>query len=102
MEQRCETCRHWKAEGEADDLEGFRLCDSPKVRFATTRRPAPGADAVLLDESTDTPIPIDGAGVLDGSGYWGALVTGAKFGCVQHEPATSTPPAPTPTPPRPR
>jgi hypothetical protein len=84
MSGRCETCGWWQEASTNDDRARFndaslresytyeiiaavRFCHSPALRFS--ERPAD-----------------DGAAVVDGSGYFAALLTGPQFGCVNHAP----------------
>jgi hypothetical protein len=80
---RCRSCRWWQEASDKDSAASFndaslrdpetyeiidavRFCRSPALRFS--ERPAD-----------------DGAAVVDGSGYYGALMTGPAFGCVNFD-----------------
>lgn len=87
----CKTCKWWKQPKEIDeedraDISNGRVCSCPKTVFGDQRY-ASSVDRVVLDDATEEPIDPSGAAVLDGSGYWGCLVTGPDFGCVNHEEA---------------
>ncbi len=93
-EKRCKTCRWW---GDPEAIQKFvnvNRCVAPKVLFAGEGQPVnedePWGDQVLLglDDNPETPqhaIAPDEASVMDGSGYFAALLTGPEFGCVNHE-----------------
>ena len=78
---RCRTCRHWTLSGARDD-KVTRDCKSPKITFAVLKY-EDNLD-VVVDKSGSS-IASNGAGVMDGEGYWAGLVTGPDFGCIHHE-----------------
>lgn len=76
--EHCKTCRWWGVEPEQgirgdQPSDGTNFCGNPGIAFS----------------EDSGPVPIGGASILDGSGFWGAIVTHDEFGCVRHEP---TPP----------
>lgn len=71
----CKTCKHWKIieDDRSENERSFlKCCHHPRLQTPDYDKP-------------DRECFADGAMVVDGSGYWGRLMTGPDFGCVNHE-----------------
>ncbi len=85
----CKTCKWWKDEEDRlDRYTNAKKCTSPHVHFARINSYVADERLLTTDEDERDPLPPTDAGVLDGSGYWGALFPGPDFGCIHHEEKT--------------
>lgn len=83
-EKTCKTCRFWQSSKECH-IEAQKVCRAPSTHFTTILVVEETLDNVLIDTNTRQELESTEVGVLDGSGYWGELMTGPDFGCVNYE-----------------
>jgi hypothetical protein len=86
--ERCQTCRHWQFDEKKDYGYEERIC---RPQDPDTYQPMEMPWEVRICKHpqktfVERPVERNGFGLVDGSEYRAALVTGPDFGCVRHEP----------------
>jgi hypothetical protein len=85
----CKTCKHWVSDGDSDFRADMRASQVCQPVDPDTYEPMALGYEVRKCESPllrwfETPGPGE-ASLVDGSDYYAALLTGERFGCVNHE-----------------
>lgn len=86
----CKTCRWWGSDPETDlrDQLHVKVCCCPKIVFGVSNYDTDDPAPPVVSKADESHVVLgDEAAVMDGSGYFGQLLTGSDFGCVHHEEA---------------
>jgi hypothetical protein len=89
--RRCKTCEWWgcyERKSNPNYHRGFKICGHPKNEFVSRRLDDEAGDYILVGGSSE-PVASDAGSIIDGSGYWVALIPGPDFVCIHWEPSNA-------------